>query len=304
MLFLSSCSGSSTPQAVNSSSLSDPAIETTPPSSGQTVSSSKIEQIHFDSQLLGKEMHATIYLPPDYSTDVRYPVLYLFHGYGGSHGDYFTYLHLDAVADRLLQKDVIHPLIMVAPQYGNSFGVNSKPGEGQDPGGVSIGPYEDYLIQEVIPYIDTHYSTQASKTGRYIGGISMGGYASLYLGLTHHDLFSKIGAHSAALWTYSSNDLYTNQRDWLYANERLRDIRDPFRLAASDNLKDLKIYLDAGREDPLAEIDYEFYTQLRNMDADVTWASTPGGHDPGYWSGQLEAYLGFYAGTHQVRSIP
>ncbi|MDQ0062524.1 alpha/beta hydrolase [Paenibacillus harenae] len=296
LLFLTSCSGSSVPQTENDESGNDPTVEAVARTPEPPVSSSKVEQIQIDSQALGKEMHATVYLPPDYSPDFRYPVLYLFHGYGGSHGDYFTYLHLDAVADRLLQEGLIHPLIMVAPEYRNSFGVNSKPGEGNDPGSVSIGPYEDYLIQEIIPFIDTHYSTQASKAGRYIGGISMGGYASLYLGLTHHELFSKIGAHSAALWTYTSSDLFTDQRDWLYSDERLRSLRDPFILAAPENLKEMKIYLDAGKGDALAEKDYEFYTLLKNNNAVVTWATAPGGHDAAYWTGQLEAYLGFYAG--------
>lgn len=296
LLFLISCSGSPTSQSESYESLSSPARETVSPSSEQTASSSKIEQIRIDSQALGKEMHATVYLPPDYNPDSRYPVLYLFHGYGGSHGDYFSYLNIDAAADRLLQKDLIHPLIMVAPEYGNSFGVNAKPDEGQDPGGVSIGPYEDYLIQEVIPYIDTHYSTQDSRTARYIGGISMGGYASLYLGLTYHELFSKIGAHSAALWTYTSSDQFTGQRDWLYADKQLRSARDPFILAAPENLKEMEFYLDAGKGDALAEKDYEFYTLLKNNNANVTWTTALGGHDAAYWIGQLEAYLGFYAG--------
>lgn len=294
LFLLTSCSESSSPTIETSASVST--VEAVSSSPGQTTSGSKVEQIRLHSQSLGKEMNVSVYLPLDYSPELRYPVLYLFHGYGGNPGDYFTYLHLDAVADRLLQKGLIHPLIMVAAEYGNSFGVNSNSGDGEDPGGVSTGPYEDYLIQEVIPFIDARYSTQPSKSGRYIGGISMGGYASLYLGLTYHDLFSKIGSHSAALWTYTSSDLFTDQRDWLYADDRLRSMRDPFQLASADNLKDMKIYLDAGQEDALAEKDYEFYKKLKTMEADVTWVTGPGSHDAAYWTGQLEAYLRFYAG--------
>lgn len=269
-------------------------VEAVPPSSGLR---STIEQIRLDSKLLGKEMRASVYLPPGYNANARYPVLYLFHGYGGSYGDYAAYLNLQSVTDRLLQDRRIDPIIIVEPEYGNSFGVNSKPGEGQDPGGVSIGPYEDYLIQEMIPYIDQHYGTQASRTGRFIGGISMGGYASLYLGLTHPELFSRIGAHSAALWTYTSSDQFASQRDWLYANDDLRAIRDPFMLAAkSGTLQGMKIYLDAGESDQLAEQDYELYKLLQSQHADVTWSSSPGGHDGAYWSGKLEKYLVFYGG--------
>jgi enterochelin esterase-like enzyme len=286
----------STTQTENPASTSRSTVEEAPQTSEQQEQSSAIEQIRFDSKLLGKEMHASVYLPPGYSTAMQYPVLYLFHGYGGSYGDYAAYLNLQSLTDRLIQNKQIDPLIIVEPEYGNSFGVNSNPGEGQDPGGVSIGPYEDYLIQEMIPYIDTHYSTQASRTGRFIGGISMGGYAALYLGLNHHELFSKIGAHSAALWNYTPSDQYTDQRDWLYANNDLRAIRDPFELAANPStLKDMKIYLDAGESDQLAEQDYAFYKLLQEQKADVTWSSSPGGHNGSYWSGMLEHYLIFYA---------
>lgn len=274
-------------------------VETDSRSSEQTDPSSTIERIQMDSKLLGKEMHASIYLPPDYNDNAEYPVLYLFHGYGGSYGDYAAYLSLQSITDRLIHDNLIQPLIIVEPEYGNSFGINSKPGEGQDPGGVSIGPYEDYLIQEMISYIDEHYNTQASRSGRFIGGISMGGYASLYLGLRHHELFSKIGAHSAALWTYTSSDQFIDQRDWLYANSDLRTIRDPFMLVAiPDILQDMKVYLDAGENDLLVEQDYAFYKLLQEQNADVVWSSSPGGHNGSYWSGKLEDYLLFYGGSN------
>ncbi|MBO9596979.1 MAG: esterase family protein [Cohnella sp.] len=257
---------------------------------------SRLEQVRFRSEALDADKTMSVYLPPSYSSDTRYPVLYLFYGYGGTHDAYFTYLKLHEVADRLIQEGRIDPLIIVSPDYGNSFAVNTKEGEGQNPGGVSTGPYEDYLIQDLIPYVDSHYGTQANKEGRYVGGISMGGFASLHLGFKHPDMFSRIGAHSAALWTYASADQFTGQRDWLYPNETLREQRDPFKLADADKLAGVEIYLDAGEQDMLMEQDESLYELLRDMDADVQWVHGPGGHDASYWSGQLEAYLLFYAG--------
>lgn len=293
----------SAPQVEAPASVSNATDAASPSDQAQANSSSTIERIRMDSKLLGKEMHASVYLPPGYSSDAQYPVLYLFHGYGGSYGDYAAYLNLQAVMDRLIQDGQIDPLIIVEPEYGNSFGVNSKPDEGQDPGGVSIGPYEDYLMQEIIPYIDTHYSTRTARAGRYIGGISMGGYASLYLGLNHPDRFSRIGAHSAAIWNYTSSDQFTDQRDWLFSNDELRSVRDPFKLATDPSkLKDMKIYLDAGAGDQLAVQDYAFYELLQEHNADVTWSSSPGGHNGSYWGGMLEKYLIFYASSSHSES--
>ncbi|MNZ30523.1 Endo-1,4-beta-xylanase Z precursor [compost metagenome] len=247
------------------------------------------------------ELEMSVYLPPAYSPDTKYPVLYLLYGYGGMHDSWFTYLNIHQVADRLIDEGKIDPLIIVSPDYGNSFGVNSVEGEGKDPGSVDIGPYEDYLILELIPYIDRQYSTVTARAGRYVGGASMGGYAALYLGFNHPKLFSKVGAHSAALWNYSETDQFTGQRDWLYANESLRDNRDPFKLAEIRQLNELEVYLDSGTEDALAEKDYLLYELLQSKGIDAQWAPHPGGHDGTYWSSQLENYLIFYNKSDGVK---
>lgn len=251
---------------------------------------------HLYSEKLDAEMGISIYLPPAYRPDVKYPVLYLLYGYGGTHDSWFSSLGAHRAADRLISANKIKPLIIVSPNYRNSFGVNSLEGEGHDPGGVSIGLYEDYLINEVITYIDSQYSTISDKSGRYVGGASMGGYAALYLGFNHANLFSKIGGHSAALWDYTESDQFVDQRDWLYASDELREHRDPFKLAESRDLDDLEVYLDSGMSDSLAQKGYLLYELLQSKGINTQWVPNPGGHDMTYWSGQLENYLVFYNG--------
>lgn len=286
------CGNASSPDAAPSAT-----SPSTPPTPAPASTSSQIEHAYFRSDTLGREVGITVYLPPGYKEEAlaRYPVVYLFYGYGGNRDAWFSGLHLDQTADRLIRDGTIRPLIIVCPDYGNSFGVNTAPGEGIDPGGVDIGPYEDYFIQEVIPYVDANYRTDAVKAGRSIGGASMGGFASLHLGFRHPELFGKIGAHSAAIWDGTSSDLYTDQRDWLYPSETLRDARDPFRLAKKSELSDVRVYLDAGADDPLTRVDYALYEQLRDRNIDALWVPNAGGHDPSYWSGQLSNYLRFYA---------
>lgn len=258
--------------------------------------SSQVITVSMHTEILDRDMKMSIYLPPGYNSDVAYPVLYLFYGYGGQHNSWFEYLHINSVADRLIKQGKMAPLIIVSPDYGNSFRVNSQVGEGSDPGSVDIGPYEDYLIQEVIPFVDGQYRTVTTRGGRYVGGASMGGYAALYLGFNYPELFSKIGAHSAALWDYSSTDQFIGQRNWLYVNEALREIRDPFKLAESQRLDELQVYLDSGTEDALAEKDYLLYKLLRKKGIDAQWVSLTGGHDSIYWTSQLVNYLIFYNG--------
>jgi enterochelin esterase-like enzyme len=258
---------------------------------------SQVLSITGKSQALGRDMDADIYLPPHYDPKKKYPVLYLLYGYGGNHESWFSSLHINEAADRLIQAGKIKPLLIVSPDYGNSFGVNTNPGEGHNPGGVDDGHYEDYLIQELIPYVDAAYSTVPAKDNRFIGGATMGVFAALYLGFTYPQLFGKIGAHSAALWTYSSTDDFIDQRDWLFANETLRRKRDPFLLADGSSLKESRVYLDAGDQDSLAEKDRQLYELLRSKHVQADWSLHSGGHDLQYWSSQLDNYLLFYAGT-------
>lgn len=253
-----------------------------------------IEHFSIASAALGKAMAVAVYLPPNYSKAVRYPVLYMLHGFGGDQTAFFDYLALNRTADRLIAAGAIAPLIIVTPLYDNSFGVNTTVEQEANSGGGSIGRYEDYLIKEMLPYVESRYSTAGAREQRYVGGISMGGFAALYLGLRHPELFSKIGAHSAALWDYSAKDQFIGQRDWLYATPTLRALRDPMLLATTAAVRGLRFYLDVGSADGLRTEDLAMLHALQTAGAQVEWHEGPGGHDATYWRSQLESYLYFY----------
>ncbi|RZJ08250.1 MAG: esterase [Rubrivivax sp.] len=258
----------------------------------------RIERGSIASTALGTAMPFSTYLPHGYDTRQRYPVLYLFYGYGGNPDSLFGgFLDIKSAADRLIAQGVIQPLIIVAPDYANSFAVDSTPLPGRSSGGASIGLYETALTRELIPFIDTRYSTQPNRDGRFVDGFSMGGFAALYLAFSHPDLFGKVGARSAALWDYGDGDLYTRQRNWLYATPALRAARDPFMLARSADLAALQIDMDAGTSDPLFARSEDLVGVLRQRGANVRWHPGPGGHDSHYWQGRLEAMLRFHVGV-------
>lgn len=242
-------------------------------------------------------MDVDVYLPPGYSNREKYPVLYVLYGYGGNQDTWFSELGFHHVADKMTEDGRIRPLIIVAPNYRNSFGANTEPGQGPDPGGVDEGAYGDYLSRDLVSYVDSHYSTQANRENRFVGGFSMGGYAALYLAFTHPDVYEKVGGHSAALWDYTDADQYTNQRDWLYPNEKLRSERDPLLLAKKGGLSTIQVYLDVGVDDGFYEEDKRLYDILLEERISVQWHPAPGGHNGDYWLSHLEDYLTFYAGV-------
>ena len=265
------------------------------PQSSTLVSLGTIKSDGLQSTALHRQMSFRIYLPPAYSATTRYPVLYLLYGYGGNQDSFFGgFLDLHSVADRLIAARSIDPLIIVVPDYANSFAVNSTPEQGTNTSGGTIGLYEDYLMQELVPYVDHHYSTLATREKRSVGGFSMGGYAALYLGFRYPDKFSKVGGHSAALWDYTDTDQFTGQRDWLYPTPALRAQRDPLLLATTVDLRSLKVYLDAGSSDALLAKDRKLAGILQSSGVNVEWHEGSGGHERAYWQSKLENYLRFY----------
>ena len=268
------------------------------PSSGPeapAIAAGVIEHVVVPSAALERSMSAAVYLPPGYTPGRHYPVLYLFYGYGGNRDSFFgAGSGINHTADRLIAAQAIAPLIIVVPDYANSFGVNSTVAQAANSAGGSIGMYEDYLIKELVPLIDSRFDTDARRERRYVGGISMGGFAALHLGLRHTAMFSKVGGHSAALWDYTPNDQFLGQRNWLYATPELRAQRDPLLLAATADLTGQRFYLDAGASDRLYPEVKAMYQVLQSRGAAAELHSAAGGHDATYWGAQLENYLLFY----------
>jgi enterochelin esterase-like enzyme len=251
-----------------------------------------IETVAVASRALGRTMNVQIYRPPG---DARLPVLYLFHGFGGNGAAYLDAgLAINRTADRLIAAGAIAPLVIVAPDYDNGFGVNTTPAQGLLSAGGTIGLYEDYLLQEMLPAAEARLGVTVARADRRVGGVSMGGFAALHLALRHPDMFSRVGAHSAALWDYGGADQFTGQRDWLYPTPDLRAERDPLLLATRADLRGLRFYLDVGDRDALRRQDEAMHAALAAHGGASELHVAAGGHDAAFWRSRLESWLAFY----------
>ncbi|HJZ51294.1 MAG TPA: alpha/beta hydrolase-fold protein, partial [Candidatus Acidoferrales bacterium] len=143
------------------------------------------------SAILGHPVAYCVILPSNYDIDkaVSYPVLYFLHGLGGNEQLLLNSGGMDLIQDLRDQKK-IGEFLVVTPNGGRTFYINSRDGKVR---------YEDFLVREFIPYIESHYRIRAGRKTRGITGVSMGGYGSLYLALRHPNLFGAVSAHSPAL---------------------------------------------------------------------------------------------------------
>lgn len=153
-----------------------------------TAAGSRVQMVDVpgDRALDFPDSVAWVYTPPGYdpTSNVKYPVAYLMHGTPGRSSDWFLLGRVDVTMDALIGAGLMKPMIVVAPD------VNGGPI--RDIGCVNVidGPkVESWLYGDLIPFIDRSYSTQASRSGRVIGGMSAGGYCTLNQGLRHPDVW-------------------------------------------------------------------------------------------------------------------
>jgi len=136
-----------------------------------------------------------VYTPPGYEKDTgqRYPVLYLFHGSNDTAGGWTLAGHANFILDNLLAEKKALPMIIVMP-FGHAVPFGARGGQINN-----TDLYERYVLKDVMPLVESKYRVRPGRENRAIAGLSMGGGQTLAIGFRHLDLFSAIGAFSAAI---------------------------------------------------------------------------------------------------------
>jgi enterochelin esterase-like enzyme len=128
---------------------------------------------------------SAVYLPPHYDPHSQYPVVYLLAGMRGSPSSYWGGLHFATVADQLIASGQMPPFIAAIPAAGPI--VHPDTGEW-------AGIWEDYLVRNVVPWIDSHLATIPTPAGRALEGLCAGGFGAVDIGLRHPGLFDTLGS--------------------------------------------------------------------------------------------------------------
>jgi enterochelin esterase family protein len=139
--------------------------------------------------------YTPVYLPHDYDAESprRFPVVYWLHGYTGTAFGGLSWRpwepSLPEVMDRAVTqagRSAILVLVDGFTRYGGSQYVNSS----------LNGRYEDYVVRDVVSWVDARYRTIAEPAGRAVAGKSSGGYGALVLGMRHPEVFGALASVS------------------------------------------------------------------------------------------------------------
>jgi enterochelin esterase-like enzyme len=287
------------------------------------VERGKVETVEYDSKSVGDTRKMTVYLPPGYSKDTKYPVLYLLHGAGDNEGGWTRNGAANVILDNLFAGKKIVPMIVVMPNGSPqgprpgtvlagtimkradadkngivsreeflaaaealykeidtgkldekqlATGLNrlipapSAPGGRQRGFGDFVKGFENDLLKDIIPYVESHYPVLADREHRAIAGLSMGGGQALTIGLRHLDLFAYVGGFSSALFGNTG-----------------ALVSDP--AAASKQLR--LLWISCGDEDRLMDANKTFHASLEQKNVPHLWHVDSGAHTWPVWKNDL-----------------
>ncbi|MEN6636326.1 MAG: alpha/beta hydrolase-fold protein [Clostridiaceae bacterium] len=250
---------------------------------------SQTTSFKFESTAMDATVPFLVYLPSGYTPAQKYPVWYAMHGYSSTANWWLDFGRAGERTDALLASGDLEPMIMVFPftRYDDAKTIEADMADG------IRGPsrMERFLCDELIPLIDSNYSTIAAPESRFIGGFSMGGLFALQIGLHRPDLFGKIGAYSPAL-TYRdfSGDHFER---WLSTDPA--DATTLSGYAKAHGMDKLSIYLDCGgADDPFSAGAASLYDALTVRGISTEFHPHDGGHSLDL--SLVDGYLLFYGG--------
>jgi S-formylglutathione hydrolase FrmB len=265
-----------------------------------SAATGRVECNSLPSKILARPVNYCVILPPGYDADKtrKFPVLYFFHGLGDNEQMFIHAGGFNLVED-LWERGELAEFLVATPNAGTSFYINSRDGKER---------YEDFLVQEFLPGIESRYRTRPGRAHRAVSGVSMGGYGALHLAFRHPQLFSSVSAHSPALIdklpAFMAPTPAGGRRSRVLGgtfgsppDPAFWDRNSPLTLARDGNLAGLKIYFDCGDHD-----DFGFETGAEVLDKILTSRHIPhqahiypGRHDWPYFAEHLPASLEFHS---------
>lgn len=228
------------------------------------IAHGQVKDIVYPSRFYGTNREASIYLPPNYDSKKRYPVVYMLHGINCDKTQW-TSMGAGTMLDNLLAKGEAAPVIAVFPS------VIPKNGLGKWQENVqAFADFEKEFIYDLEPFIRANYAVSTDRKYTAICGLSMGGMEALCTGFTLIGHFNYIGSFSAAPTLNTSLLKVDNKED----------------------TPDLVMLCSGTKDSTVTENPYNYHKTLADNGVDHIWYQfTNGGHEPAVWDNGLINFM-------------
>jgi enterochelin esterase family protein len=225
----------------------------------------------YHSKSLGKRRGLYVYTPPGYDRDTggKYPVLYLLHGAGDNEATWAEFGRAHWILDNLLAQKKARPMLVVMP---NGHAAPARPRAEAEDRRARTAAFERDLLEDVLPFVESHYRVRQEPGGRAVAGLSMGGGQSLSLGLNHPEVFAWVGAFSSAV--------FEPERTLAKAFDNPEETNDRLRL----------FWIACGKQDFLMDRNREFDAALKKHGIRHEFHETEGNHSWPVWRRYLAQF--------------
>lgn len=282
-----------TPKPPNSSTSTGPILSGFPAGSDDSTPHERLKlHRHFRSNFLPDARNLIVYLPPHYGSEPgrHFSVLYLHDGQNlfDPQTSFIPGRTWEAMqtADAAIEAGLVEPLIIVGIyNTGDHRIAEYTPTRDWKMGGGQAPLYGKLLVEELLPFIAKQYRTLTGAEHTGLGGSSLGGLVSLYLGLEYPDVFGKLAVLSPSVWWNHRSIL-----NYLQA-------KAPFKAGASPRPR---IWLDVGDAEGARTVDdaNQLHAQLLRKGwqehIDLCYQVAAGGkHDETSWAGRVGPLLQF-----------
>jgi enterochelin esterase-like enzyme len=210
------------------------------------VSKVRYESLTFNHAI--REMY--VYTPPGYEKGTgTYPVLYLIHGGGETAASWSTVGRANDILDNLIAEGKAVPMIIVMPSGWTPLGGQVMTSD------ATKDPFNDEMMQDIIPYIQTHFRVKNSADDRALSGFSMGGIQTLNIGLHNLGSFRYLAVMSSGWTTDKDRDFfftsegakipkYNSELKLFWWGWGATDIARPNSLLVTERLKSLGVHME------------------------------------------------------------
>lgn len=180
------------------------------------VAHGQVRLCQYWSNVENRARHCYVYTPAEYDKNPKknYPVLYLQHGMAENETGWHVQGKMANILDNNIAQGKAVPMIVVMDNGNCDYGFGSKPGEGMNEFGAS---FSRVLTDDIIPYIDQTFRTNAKREGRAMAGLSWGGLQTFNTVMVNLDKFAYLGSFSGAIFSLAGGDI-TKAYDGVFAN--------------------------------------------------------------------------------------